>query len=82
MDFNIESRCDGFYLFTDLFLFGLVYSNGFISDCICAYTAQDYLQQELIRENLSARQAQRKPITQKKSVKEQIRRISVIRDRF
>ena len=64
------------------FNFVLLLGIGFTTDCICACTAQDYLQQEVIRENPSARQAQRKPITQKKSVKEQIRRIRVIRDRF
>ena len=32
---------------------------GFTTDCICAYTVLDYLLQELIRENPSARQAQR-----------------------
>ena len=57
------------------FNFVLLLGIGFTTDCICACTARDYLQQELIRENLSARQAQRNPITQKKSVKEQIRRI-------
>ena len=38
------------------------------------------LQQEIIRGNPSARQAQINPTTQKKSVKEQIRRIGFIRD--
>ena len=55
---------------------------GFTTDCICAYTALDYLQQEVIRENLSARQAQTNHNRKNKSVKEQIRRIRVIRDRF
>ena len=53
---------------------------GFTTDCICAYTALDSLQQEIIRGNPSARQAQINPTTQKKSVKEQIRRIGFIRD--
>ena len=47
---------------TDLFFHGfnfvLLLGIGFTTDCICAYTALDYLQQEFIRENLSARQAQ------------------------
>ena len=30
---------------------------GFTTDCICAYTARDYRQQEIIRDNHSARQA-------------------------
>ena len=38
-----------------LFLLVLPVDIGFTTDCICAYTALDYLQQELIRENLSAR---------------------------
>ena len=54
----------------------------FTTDCFCAYTALDSLQQELIRENLSARQAQTNHNRKNKSVKEQIRRIRVIRDRF
>jgi len=40
------------------FNFVLLLGIGFTTDCICAYTALDYLQQELIRENPSARQAQ------------------------
>ena len=38
-----------------LFLLVLPVDIGFTTDCIYAYTALDYLQQELIRENLSAR---------------------------
>ena len=41
-----------------LFLLVLPLDIGFTTDCICAYTALDYLQQEIIRENPSARQAQ------------------------
>ena len=63
-----------------LFLLVLPLDIGFTTDCLCAYTALDYLQQELIRENLSAQQATKSNNTHKKSVKEQIRRISVIRD--
>ena len=40
-----------------LFLLVLPLDIGFTTDCFCAYTALDYLQQELIRENLSAQQA-------------------------
>ena len=36
-------------------------------DCICAYTAQDSLQQEIIRDNNCARQAQRNPTTHNKN---------------
>jgi len=65
------------------FNFVLLLGIGFTTDCICAYTALDYLQQELIRENPSARQAQTNQARHnKKSVKEQIRRIRVIRDIF
>ena len=42
-----------------LFLLVLPVDIGFTTDCFCAYTALDYLQQELIRENLSAQQAQK-----------------------
>ena len=42
-----------------LFLPVLPLDIGFTTDCICAYTALDYLQQELIRENLSSQQAQK-----------------------
>ena len=45
--------------FHGFLLFCLVYCRGFLSDCICAYTAQDSLQQEIIRDNNCARQAQR-----------------------
>ena len=65
-----------------LFLLVLPVDIGFTTDCICAYTALDDLQQEIIRENPSARQAQTNHNWIKKSVKEQIRRISVIRDWF
>ena len=65
-----------------LFLLVLPLDIGFTTDCFCAYTALDYLQQEIIRENPSARQAQTNHNWIKKSVKEQIRRISVIRDWF
>ena len=54
----------------------------FTTDCFCAYTALDSLQQEIIRDNHSARQAQTNHNRKNKSVKEQIRRIRVIRDRF
>ena len=42
-----------------LFLLVLPLDIGFTTDCFCAYTALDYLQQEIIRENPSARQAQK-----------------------
>ena len=32
---------------------------GFTTDCFCAYTALDYLQQEIIRDNHCAQQAQK-----------------------
>ena len=65
-----------------LFLLVLPLDIGFTTDCICAYTALDSLQQEIIRDNHCARQAQINPTKYKKSVKEQIRRIRVICDRF
>ena len=37
------------------------------TDCICAYTALDSLQQEIIRENPSARQAQTNPARHNKN---------------
>ena len=40
-----------------LFLLVLPVDIGFTTDCICAYTARDYRQQEIIRDNHSARQA-------------------------
>jgi len=58
------------------FNFVLLLGIGFTTDCICAYTALDYLQQELIRENPSARQGQTNPARHNKNPwKEQIRRI-------
>ena len=42
-----------------LFLLVLLLGIRFTTDCLCAYTALDYLQQEIIRENPSARQAQK-----------------------
>ena len=66
-----------------LFLLVLLLDIGFTTDCLCAYTVLDYLQQEIIRENPSARQAQTNPGRHNKNPwKEQIRRISVIRDWF
>ena len=65
-----------------LFLLVLPLDIGFTTDCFCAYTALDSLQQEIIRDNHSARQAQTNHNRKNKSVKEQIRRIRVIRDRF
>ena len=50
-----------------LFLLVLPLDIGFTTDCLCAYTALDYLQQELIRENLSARQAQTNPARHNKN---------------
>ena len=50
-----------------LFLLVLPVDIGFTTDCICAYTALDYLQQEIIRENLSARQAQTNPARHNKN---------------
>ena len=44
-----------------LFLLVLPLDIGFTTDCFCAYTALDSLQQEIIRENPSARQAQTNP---------------------
>ena len=52
-----------------LFLLVLPVDIGFTTDCFCAYTALDYLQQEIIRENPSARQAQTNHNWIKKSVK-------------
>ena len=52
-----------------LFLLVLPLDIGFTTDCFCAYTALDYLQQEIIRENPSARQAQTNHNWIKKSVK-------------
>ena len=46
------------------FNFVLLLGIGFTTDCICAYTALDDLQQEIIRENPSARQAQTNPARQ------------------
>ena len=46
-----------------LFLLVLPLDIGFTTDCFCAYTALDSLQQEIIRENPSARQAQTNPTT-------------------
>ena len=42
-----------------LFLLVLPLDIGFTTDCFCAYTALDSLQQEIIRENPSAQQAQK-----------------------
>ena len=43
---------------TDLFFHGfnfvLLLGIGFTTDCICAYTALDYLQQEIIREKIKS----------------------------
>ena len=50
-----------------LFLLVLPVDIGFTTDCICAYTALDYLQQEIIRENPSARQAQTNPARHNKN---------------
>ena len=44
-----------------LFLLVLPLDIGFTTDCFCAYTVLDSLQQEIIRENPSARQAQTNP---------------------
>ena len=46
-----------------LFLLVLPLDIGFTTDCFCAYTALDYLQQEIIRENHCAQQAQTNPTT-------------------
>ena len=40
-----------------LFLLVLPVDIGFTTDCFCAYTALDYLQQEIIRDNHCAQQA-------------------------
>ena len=42
-----------------LFLLVLPVDIGFTTDCFCAYTALDSLQQEIICENPSAQQAQK-----------------------
>ena len=69
--------------FTDFsFFLVLPIDIGFTTDCFCAYTALDSLHQEIIRDNHSARQAQTNHNRINKSVKEQIRRIRVIRDSF
>ena len=66
-----------------LFLLVLPLDIGFTTDCFCAYTALDYLQQEIIRDNHCAQQAPTNPARHNKNPwKEQIRRISVIRDWF
>ena len=52
-----------------LFLLVLPLDIGFTTDCFCAYTALDSLQQEIIRENPSARQAQTNHNWIKQSVK-------------
>ena len=46
------------------FNFVLLLGIGFTTDCICAFTALDNLQQEIIRDNHCARQAQRNPTRQ------------------
>ena len=51
------------------FKFVLLLGIGFTTDCICAYTALDYPQQEIIRDNPSARQAQTNHNWIKQSVK-------------
>ena len=58
-----------------LFLLVLPLDIGFTTDCFCAYTAQDSLHQEIIRDNHSARQAQTNHNRKNKSVKEHICRI-------
>ena len=63
---NADATDSFFHGFNFVLLLGI----GFTTDCICAYTALDYLQQELIRENPSARQAQTNQARHnKKSVK-------------
>ena len=42
-----------------LFLLVLPLDIGFTTDCFCAYTALDSLQQEIIRDNHCAQQAQK-----------------------
>ena len=42
-----------------LFLLVLPVDIGFTTDCFCAYTALYYLQQEIIRDNHCAQQAQK-----------------------
>ena len=49
------------------FNFVLLLGIGFTTDCICAFTALDNLQQEIIRDNHCARQAQRNPTIHKKN---------------
>ena len=81
---SITDNADATDLFFSRISFNLVLPLDiwFTTDCICAYAAQDSLQQEIIRDNHSARQAQTNHNRKNKSVKEQIRRIRVIRDRF
>ena len=81
---SITDNADATDLFFSRISFNLVLPLDiwFTTDCICAYAAQDSLQQEIIRDNHSARQAQTNHKWIKKSVKEQIRRIRFIRDRF
>ena len=50
-----------------LFLLVLPLDIRFTTDCFCAYTALDSLQQEIIRENPSARQAQTNPARHNKN---------------
>ena len=49
------------------FNFVLLLGIGFTTDCICAFTALDNLQQEIIRDNHCARQAQRNPARHNKN---------------
>lgn len=50
------------------FNFVLLLGIGFTTDCICAFTALDNLQQEIIRDNHCARQAQRNPARHNKNL--------------
>ena len=49
------------------FNFVLLLGIGFTADCICAFTALDNLQQEIIRDNQCARQGQRNPARDNKN---------------
>ena len=50
-----------------LFLLVLPVDIGFTTDCMCAYTALDYLQQEIIRDNHCAQQAPTNPARHNKN---------------
>ena len=62
-----DNGYNGFYLSRISFYIVLPLDTGFITDYICACTALDSLQQEIIRDNHSARQAHINPTTHNKN---------------